>query len=285
VVVPAAGALGLHRPVALHPAALVDVVDEEVAVAAAAGPQEAVELADLVLQLAHLLRPRPDLGAGLGPLLPVGLQQHDVADGAPLELLQQLGAGDAVAAHQANADLQPRLDRLLAELEHAAAARAVHRDRLLHEDVDALLNGVGEVDPAKGRRRGQDDHVPLAQAVDGGLVGVEAEELARLGYVHQRVELVAEEVLEVPVGAGEAVLEDVGHGDELDRAALGVDGVDGGAGAAAAAADEGDTDGVVLRGVDVRDGHAGEGRDGRDAAGGVQEFAARNSRGLRVGHE
>src|SRR4029077_17894013 len=70
--VPAAGALGLDRPVALHPAALVDVVDQEVAVAAAAGPQEAVELADLVLQLAQLLGPRPDLRAGLGPHLPEG---------------------------------------------------------------------------------------------------------------------------------------------------------------------------------------------------------------------
>ena len=54
-VVPAAGALGLDRPGVLHPAALVDVVDQEVAVAAAAGPEEAVELADLVQQLADVV--------------------------------------------------------------------------------------------------------------------------------------------------------------------------------------------------------------------------------------
>ena len=51
-VVPAAGALGLDRPGVLHPAAFVDVVDQEVAEAAAAGPEEAVELLDLVQQLA-----------------------------------------------------------------------------------------------------------------------------------------------------------------------------------------------------------------------------------------
>ena len=42
----------LHRPGVLHPAALVDVVNQEVAVAAAAGPQERVEALHLVEQLA-----------------------------------------------------------------------------------------------------------------------------------------------------------------------------------------------------------------------------------------
>ena len=55
-VVPAAAGLGLDRPGVLHPAALVDVVDEEVAEAAAAGPQEAVEPLDLVQQLADRRR-------------------------------------------------------------------------------------------------------------------------------------------------------------------------------------------------------------------------------------
>ena len=39
-VMPAAGSLGLHRPSIFHPAAFVDVVNQEVAVAAAAGPEE-----------------------------------------------------------------------------------------------------------------------------------------------------------------------------------------------------------------------------------------------------
>ena len=41
-------------------------------------------------------------------------------------------------------------DRLLGQGQHLAGAGAVDRDRLLHEDVQALLDGVAEVDPAEG---------------------------------------------------------------------------------------------------------------------------------------
>ena len=44
-------------------------------------------------------------------------------------------AGLAVAAHQADADLEVLLRRLLAQREHLPGGRAVDGDRLLHEDV------------------------------------------------------------------------------------------------------------------------------------------------------
>ena len=47
-IMPAADRLGLHRPGIFHPAALVDAVDVEIAEAAAAGPEEAMEASDLV---------------------------------------------------------------------------------------------------------------------------------------------------------------------------------------------------------------------------------------------
>ncbi len=53
-----AGALCRNRPAILHPAALVDIVDQEVAEAAAAGPEEPVEPLDLVQQLADAVRLR-----------------------------------------------------------------------------------------------------------------------------------------------------------------------------------------------------------------------------------
>ena len=43
----------LHRPGALHPAGLVDLVNVIVAEHAAAGPEEGVEVLDLVRQFAH----------------------------------------------------------------------------------------------------------------------------------------------------------------------------------------------------------------------------------------
>ena len=80
-----ARALGRDRPGVLHPAALVDVVDQEVAEAAAAGPEEPVEPLDLVQQLADAV----GLGAGQGradrPGLAVGPQHDDVADLAVLD--------------------------------------------------------------------------------------------------------------------------------------------------------------------------------------------------------
>ena len=60
--------------------------------------------------------------------------------------------------------------------------------RLLHEDVQALLDRVGELDPAERRRRGEDDDVAGLQAIHRLLVGVEADELAVLRHV----DLVAE---------------------------------------------------------------------------------------------
>jgi hypothetical protein len=64
------------------------------------------------------------------------------------------------------------------------------------------------------------------------------------------------------------VFKDVSHGHELDRAAAGRGkSIGGRAGAASATADQGHLDRVVLRGVDVGSGHAGQGRGGDNTAG------------------
>ena len=82
----------------------------------------------------------------------------------------------------------------------------------------------------------------------------------------------------------QAVLEDIGHGDQLDRAVLDGQGVGRGAGAAPAAADQGHLDGVVARRVDVRHGHARQGRSGGESAGVFDEFTTRG-RGRIIFHE
>ena len=73
----------------------------------------------------------------------------------------------------------------------------------------------------------------------------------------------------------QAVLEDVGHGDELARAVFGVQGVEDRPGAAAAAADEGNLDGVALGGVDERHADPGQGSGGGGDAGRFDQVAAR----------
>ncbi len=158
-VVAAAHGLGLHRPGVLHPAAFVDVVNVEVAVAAAAGPQEAVEVFDLPHQLVLVGGLGLGEGRAHGRVHAIGTQHDHVADLAVLNAVEQLAAGQAVAAHQADAHLQVLLVGFLGQGEHLARGRAVDSDRLFHEDVDALLDGVLEVYPAKGRRRGKDRDV------------------------------------------------------------------------------------------------------------------------------
>src|SRR5262249_60613153 len=83
-IAPRPGALGRAGPGVFHPATLVDVVDQEVAEAAAAGPEEPVELPDLVQELADAV----GLGRGEGRAdrtgLAVGAQQDEVADLAVL---------------------------------------------------------------------------------------------------------------------------------------------------------------------------------------------------------
>ena len=75
-IVPAAGGVGLDRPGTLHPAEFVDVVDVEVAVAAAAGPEEAVEPLDLIHQVADPVRLRRRREEADGAVQPVG-PHHD----------------------------------------------------------------------------------------------------------------------------------------------------------------------------------------------------------------
>ena len=128
-------------------------------------------------------------------MLPICPQGDDIADLAVLDALRERLAGPAVADHQSHADLQVLLDRLVGQRQHLAGGRAIDGGRLLHEDVDALFDGVAKMRPAKRRRRAQDRHVARLKAIDGVAIGVEAEELPVLGG---NGKLLAQVPLEVP---------------------------------------------------------------------------------------
>ena len=115
-VMASAQGLGLDRPGVLHPAEVVDVVDVEVAEAAAAGPEEAVEALDLPEQFAGLAGPLGGEGRAERPVHAVAAHQDDVADLAVLNALVQFLQRPAVAGHQAHADLQVLARGLLASL-------------------------------------------------------------------------------------------------------------------------------------------------------------------------
>src|SRR5208337_1624413 len=79
-------------------------------------------------------------------------------------------------------------------------------------------------------------------------------------------------LVELVVARFELVIENVGHCDELDRAALGRKGIGRGSGATTPAANQGHLDQVALARMDERNSRLRDGRGGRNQAGGLQEF-------------
>src|SRR5207245_5287121 len=103
-IVAAAQGLGFDGPGTFHPGAFVDLVDEEIAENAAAGPEEGMEVADLVKQFADALGLGRN-GAAAGAHA-VGAHGDDVADLAGANAVEQFLAGTAMADHQADTDLE-----------------------------------------------------------------------------------------------------------------------------------------------------------------------------------
>ena len=133
---------------------MVDMVDVKVAVATAAGPQEAMEAFDLPHHFGRVSRPFGRECRSNRAVHAVTAHKDHIADFPVLDALVEFLQRAAVPGHQADAHLQILLGSLFRKAEHAFAGRAVHGDRLLHEHVQALFDGVGEVDPAECRGGG-----------------------------------------------------------------------------------------------------------------------------------
>ncbi len=189
-------------------------MDVVVAEDAAAGPQKRVEQADLVHQFGDAVG--LDRRGAAARSHAVAAHRHDVADLPVADAAEQFLPRPAVPHHQPDSDLQVLAPRLFTERDHAPRGRAVHRDRLLHEHVQAFIDGVAEVHPAKCRRRSQDHYVARLESIHGLAVAVEANELALLRHVHLRSEAAAQPSVIV----AQLLRKDVGHGDQLDGPVL-----------------------------------------------------------------
>jgi len=223
------------------------MVDVEVAEGPARSPQETVEPGNLPQQLTGLAGPGFGEGGADHSLHAVAAQHVDLADLAVLNPLVEFLHGVAVARHEADPDLEVLCVGLLGHRQHPARSRAVRGDRLFHEHVEALLDGVLEVHPAEGEGGGENGDVPGAQRVHGVLVAVKADEAA----VFRHVDLVGELRLDGLVAVVQLLLEHVRHGNELGLAGL-AERVDHCTGAAAAAADQGDAQLVAALSKNVR---------------------------------
>jgi len=143
--------------------------------------------------------------------------------------------------------------------------------------VLAGLDGGAVVARTESGRLDQQDQI--GAAVDGPLVGVEAEEHP----VRRHVDLVAELLFERAQGAAGAVLERVGHGDQLDSVGH-AQAVAGRPCPSPTAADQGHLERVVAGGVGGAGNieRAGHGGGPGQLRGTPEEVATRN--GLAVAH-
>src|ERR1019366_3401708 len=190
-------------------------------------------------------------------------------------------------SHESGADLEVLLLRGFARPQDAFDAARVGGEVLFHEHVDALLHGILQMGRAEGGMGSQHRHVARPQTINGVPIGVEAQEPP----LRRNVDPVAQRLLQGIVGLVDLLLADIRHGDQLDRTArarangpfraavVSEDqsarrhGIGHCAAAPAAAADQGQMDGVVLRGMNVGNRHACQRRDGGELASGFDEFA------------
>src|SRR4051794_20934458 len=102
---------------------MVHMVDVEVAEAAAARPEEAVEAPNLVFEIAHAGRLGQGLGVACRTVHAVSAHQNNLAKLPVLYSVVQFLKVRRVAGHKADADFQSCRRSLVSELDHSPAAR------------------------------------------------------------------------------------------------------------------------------------------------------------------
>ncbi len=118
-----------------------------------------------------------------------------------------------------------------------------------------LLDGISEMNPAEGRRRGEDDHVVLrSEQVHDLFERIKADELVVLGDLDFVAELLV--FAETSVAIVQPILVHIGHGDEFDRSLLSRQSIGRRSGSASAATHERDINGIALTGVQAREAEA-----------------------------
>ena len=199
----------------------------------AAEPVEVVPVVHLVVELGDaLLVTDPDAAAS-----PVDAATEDLANEAGLDLFQSFTIAVLVVTLQADGDVEILLLGFFDRSENLADTGSIDRDRLFHEDVFVLLDGVFDVGWAEAGRGGEDDHV--AARIDGFLIGIKAAEFTRADV--DLFGTLFSDITEVVGSVIDRVFEVVGEGDD-DGVGVGFQSLSGGTGAAAAATDQSDLD-------------------------------------------
>src|SRR5437899_1874363 len=209
----------------------------------------------------------------------VPAQQNDITNLAILDAVLEFLHPATVTRHQANTHFEIPGRRFLGKVEHATGTRAIGSERVRHEDIKVLLDGVGEMDPAKCQRRCKNGNVAWFKAIHGLFVTVEANKFPIVRHIY----LAGMRLMETLVRSIELVLKDVGHGDEL-LVALGLQSVRGCATPAPTTPDEGNLDSIGAGRMDVRNGNACQSGYCGSLAGGFEKVTTGGHKRVRFVH-
>ena len=117
--------------------------------------------------------------------------------------------------------------------------------------------------PAKRQRRCQNHDIPRLQAIHRLLVAVETDKPAFRRHIHFIGRILAQPFVTVV----KAILKDIGHGDQFDRAAIDAHGLRCRARPPTAATNQRHLNGVLAGGVNIRHRDPRQGGNCRDTAG------------------
>ena len=178
----------------------------------------------------------------------VGADVGDFAHGAAVDLVDQGGPGRGMAALQAGRIFTPFFSASSPARSMRCRPIGIGGKGLLHEDIDALLHRVFDVDGADVGPGGAHGNVAGAQDVDGLLVGVEAQEHPVRRHVGMVRKLLFDR-FELALHGADV---EVRHGVQLDGSLVGgVEGVNHRSGTPASGPDQGQSDGVVVGNVNA----------------------------------
>ena len=179
-----------------------------------AGPDEAVESLNLVHHLLFF-RWLPLRKCGRDRTMhAISTHVDDVSDFSVQNPLMQFLTSATMTDHQANSALQILLICKFGEFKHLSSTRTICDDRLFHEDIQTLFNGVLVMHPSKRERRGQNHNVTGIQHIHGLLISVESKILVVDGYI-DFLFVFLELLIDRVVASLQFVLKDVGHGHQF----------------------------------------------------------------------
>ena len=178
------------------------------------GPEEVVEPLDLPEEFGRVLgHTGKEVEIMHRVVLAVGPERDQFTSLACLQPVEEFSSPWAVAAHQADADLEFLLVGFRRQIDDPPGARPIDCNRLLHEDMEAFLDRILKMRRPERGRGGEDRDVAGPKGVNCLFVGFKADEHPLVRHIDP-VRMLGPKVPPDDLGPP---LHDVSKGHELQR--------------------------------------------------------------------